>query len=976
MRRPANPAAPHTTAPPCATANFIYVYVAEKTVVLLGRLPHPEVVRLLLRNLLEKGVGHGLSGRDPHRVVIHQHPVDEVDHLRDAEVLVVLVDKLAPRLPRVGAKYLLVDGRHFEPVLLEVHVQVVRAEHLGDFHELVVVVVPVEEGLPFKDDAREHAADAPYVQAVVVQLHVHEQLGALVVPARHPHVVLLLRVVELREAPVDEPQLPLFVVDHDVVRLHVAVHDAHAVRVVHCLEQLVHVVLDVRDQQRRVQRFEVAVVDVFKYERGRPALRVLYYVEQLDNVWSAAQVLQDFYLALYLLLLERLEYFNDALLLGDCVCALENLAVLSSSYFSHDFVVVRHVPHEGDVLVIPVIWPLPGVHVRVVLGQYDRQVYIRTGLQLVAVAAVVLLLGRAVELANDRVAQGLNLALLGGVLLRVSVRVLQHPGLGLANGLEDDLLVVLLDLLAEFVLVLHRALHGVEVDLESLLALHLLEDLLVLLSVSLGVLDHALNLLGGETALVGGNDDVALLATALLLSRHTQDTVGVNVEGDFDLGNTPGGGRNAGEVELAQHIVRRFTREHTSLHSRTVSDSLVRVDSVVGLLAEELLDHFPDLGDTGGTSDEDDLLDFVLGHLNGLENVLHGVERLHEQVFVESLELGPGEGLAEVQAVDEVFDFDGGFGGGRKRTLRGLDLLAQLLNSLLVLHNVNAVLLLEDLDEVVHNTPVKVLTSQVGVTSSANDLEDTGVEHEHRDIESTTSEIVHQDVRLDSGPVNTVRNGGGGGLVDDTDDLQTSDGTRVLGRLTLGVVEVRRHSDDGLVHLLTKVVLGDLLHLLENHGTDFLGGVVPDLVVVLDLDVGPSVLVYDGVGEQLHVVLHLLVVELATDESLDVEDGVCEVDGRVALSGFSHLLHIVGERDVRRGDTVSHFVGDDLHAAILVDADTAVGRTQVNTDDGPLDCEALAQTAYGLTLSRSGVGTHEARRQRRLAEEEGDQRGH
>ena len=67
----------------------------------------------------------------------------------------------------------------------------------------------------------------------------------LEVSAGHPHVVLLARVVELRQAPVDQSQSPVLVVDHHVVRLDVAVHDAHAVTVVKGTQQLVEVATDI-----------------------------------------------------------------------------------------------------------------------------------------------------------------------------------------------------------------------------------------------------------------------------------------------------------------------------------------------------------------------------------------------------------------------------------------------------------------------------------------------------------------------------------------------------------------------------------------------------------------------------------------------------------------------------------------------------------------------------------------------------------
>ena len=101
--------------------------------------------------------------------------------------------------------------------------------------------LPVKEGFFSEDHAGEHAAQTPHVQAVVVHLVVHQELGPLEVPAGHPHVVLLAGVVELGQPPVYEPQSPILVVDHDVVRLHVPVHDAHAVTVVQGTQQLVQI---------------------------------------------------------------------------------------------------------------------------------------------------------------------------------------------------------------------------------------------------------------------------------------------------------------------------------------------------------------------------------------------------------------------------------------------------------------------------------------------------------------------------------------------------------------------------------------------------------------------------------------------------------------------------------------------------------------------------------------------------------------
>jgi hypothetical protein len=134
------------------------------------------------------------------------------------------------------------------------------------------------------------------------------------------------------------------------------------------------------------------------------------------------------------------------------------------------------------------------------------------------------------------------------------------------------------------------------------------------------------------------------------------------------------------------------------------------------------------------------------------------------------------------------------------------------------------VLALELLDEVVDETVVEVLTTQVSVTSGGLDFEDTLLDGEERNIESSSTEIEDEDVALALDLlVETVGDGGSGGLVDDTEDVHSGDGTGVLGGLTLGVVKVRGDGDDGVIDGGSQVGLGGLLHLEEHHGGDLLG---------------------------------------------------------------------------------------------------------------------------------------------------------
>mmetsp|Transcript_96513 Transcript_96513/g.300539 ORF Transcript_96513/g.300539 Transcript_96513/m.300539 type:complete len:195 (-) Transcript_96513:2-586(-) len=140
-----------------------------------------------------------------------------------------------------------------------------------------------------------------------------------------------------------------------------------------------------------------------------------------------------------------------------------------------------------------------------------------------------------------------------------------------------------------------------------------------------------------------------------------------------------------------------------------------------------------------------------------------------------------------------------------------------------------------------------------------------------------------------------------------------------------------------MLDLLTEVILCRLLHLREDHGRHLLGG--HHLVAALDLhaDHRLAALICDEERQQLDVLLHGGVLEPATDQPLDVEEGLRGVDRRLVLCRLADQPLVVGEGDVRGSDAVSLVVRDDLDPAVLVDADAGVRRPQVDADDRPVD---------------------------------------
>jgi len=84
----------------------------------------------------------------------------------------------------------------------------------------------------------------------------------------------------------------------------------------------------------------------------------------------------------------------------------------------------------------------------------------------------------------------------------------------------------------------------------------------------------------------------------------------------------------------------------------------------------------------------------------------------------------------------------------------------------------------------------------------------------------------------------------------------------------------------------------------------------------------------------LHVILHLFVVELPTDQTLEGGDGVLRVHNCLSLSREANeTLAVLGERDDRGCCPCTFGVLDDAGSLALHDGDARVGRSQVNTDN-------------------------------------------
>jgi hypothetical protein len=394
-----------------------------------------------------------------------------------------------------------------------------------------------------------------------------------------------------------------------------------------------------------------------------------------------------------------------------------------------------------------------------------------------------------------------------------------------------------------------------------------------------------------------------------------------------------------GNIQQQQTIglLRLLASQDGGLDGSTVGNGLIGVDGPVQFLASEEVGHeLLNLGDTGGTTDQDDLVDGTLVQLGVLQHLLARVEARAEQVGAQLLETSTGDAGVEVDTLDQGVDFNSGLRSAGKRTLCALASSAETTKSTGVGGDVLLVLPLELLNEVVDKPVVEVLSSQVSISGSGLDLEDTTIDGQKRNIEGTTSQVEDQHVALlvVTNLVQSIGNGGGGRLVDDTQNLKTGNGTSILGSLTLGVVEVGRDGDNSLANGLTKVRLSGLLHLDQHHGGDFLRQEDLLLTLVLHLHHGLIITLGGHNGERpvLHVRLHSSLTELTANQTLSIEHGVHGVHGHLVLGGITDQTLRVGESDIGGSGTVTLIIGNDLHTLVLPHSNTGVGGSQIDSN--------------------------------------------
>ena len=246
-------------------------------------------------------------------------------------------------------------------------------------------------------------------------------------------------------------------------------------------------------------------------------------------------------------------------------------------------------------------------------------------------------------------------------------------------------------------------------------------------------------------------------------------------------------------------------------------------------------------------------------------------------------------------------------------------------------------------EDQVHQPPVDVVSTEVGVAVGREDLEDPLLDTQDRDVEGAAAEVVDGDGPV-TPPVQAVGQRRGGRFVDDPQHLEAGQPAGVARGGPLGVVEVGRHGDDGAVHVRLDLArageegLGPLLQLPEDEGRDL--GRREGPIAEADLD-DASLLARHGEREQRGLAGDVL--RPATHEPLDRVDRAVRI-GDEPPFGLAPDVH--GPLGIHRDDggkqAVARFVADDGGRAVDDVRHEAVGGAEVDSDDFAHDGEVVA----------------------------------
>ncbi|MNK92194.1 NAD-specific glutamate dehydrogenase [compost metagenome] len=228
------------------------------------------------------------------------------------------------------------------------------------------------------------------------------------------------------------------------------------------------------------------------------------------------------------------------------------------------------------------------------------------------------------------------------------------------------------------------------------------------------------------------------------------------------------------------------------------------------------------------------------------------------------------------------------------------------------------------LDDPASDRVVEVIAAQGAIAAGSQDFEDTAGQAQNRNIEGAAAQVINRDQAFGV-LIQTVSHGCRGRLIEQTQHVQTGQLGRILGGLTLSVVEIGRNGDHRAHQFATQGRFSTLTQDLEDIGRDF-----HRAFRALDrVDERHVRLATDKAVRQLLAQL-LDVGQTTTHQALDRQHGVQGIGGGSQFGGFANLDAIGVVAHGRRQDDPPFCVGKWLGKTTAQCSDQRIGSAQVD----------------------------------------------
>ena len=233
-----------------------------------------------------------------------------------------------------------------------------------------------------------------------------------------------------------------------------------------------------------------------------------------------------------------------------------------------------------------------------------------------------------------------------------------------------------------------------------------------------------------------------------------------------------------------------------------------------------------------------------------------------------------------------------------KRDLCLLSFFLDTLHRVGLAGEVDAAVTLELCCHPVDDRVVPVVTAEVRVAVGGLHLKYLVADFENGNVKGAAAQIINGYLLLFF-LVETIRQRGRRGFVDNSQHFQPGNLAGVLGGLPLGVVEVSRHGDDRLCDRFPKAHLRIRLQLSKQHGSNFLRTVHLLLAIHFHLDGRVAIAAGDHfIRHALGLLLYLC--EFSANEPLGRKHRVRRVCHRLSLGRVANQpLTILAKRNYR-----------------------------------------------------------------------------